>query len=111
MFEEPGIGVDDLTWIQRDQFVYYVEMEHELSGPRDWPRFRDNLVEALNAAFGLDSVAVNADPTAAQLTMPSRRLQALEVLEEIRSQHDPATDWSRFFDALWESRRALRDDL
>ncbi len=111
MFEEPGIGVDDLTWIQRDQFVYYVEMEHELSDPRDWPRFRDNLIEALNAAFGLDSVGVNADPAAAQLTLPSRRRRVLEVLEEIRSQHDPASDWSKFFHALWGSRRALRGDL
>lgn len=111
MFAEPGIGAEDLGWIQRDQFVYYIEMEHQLSDPRDWPRFRENLAEALNAAFGLDSLSVNADRAGGESTVSSRRRRVLQVLDEIRSQHNPVTEWSRFFDALWDRRRVLRDDL
>ncbi len=111
MFAERGIGAGDLRWIQRDQFVYFVELEHELSDPRDWPRFRENLAEALNAAFGLDSVGVDADRAGGEPTVFSSRGRVLQVLEEIRCQHDPVTDWSRFFDALWERRRVLREDL
>lgn len=105
MFDRPGIGVDDLPWIHRDQYVHYVELAHALSNPHDWPLLRRDLLDALTAAFGLGRGHRNGYPFTA------RQRRALEVLDEIRHHHDPATDWSAFFDALWERRQAIRPDL
>lgn len=33
MFDKPGIGPEDLAWIERDPYVYYVEMAHHLGDP------------------------------------------------------------------------------
>jgi hypothetical protein len=104
MFEQSGIGVDDLAWIHRDQFVHYVELAHASSDPGSWPRFRKDLMRALTAAFGL-----HAGDTHGGLTSSQRR--ALDVLDEIRPHHDPETDWPAFFDALWSRRHAIRPDL
>ncbi len=95
MFDQPGIGIEDIAWIQRDQFVYYVEMERALSDPADWQRFRDGLLQALQAAFGLGI----------------DRQQVTDLLDGLRSSHDPVTDWPAFFDALWDNRAQIRSDL
>ena len=105
MFHRPGIGLDDLPWIHRDQYVHYVELAHALSNPHDWPLLRRDLLDALTAAFGLDRGHRNGHPFTA------RQRRALEVLDEIRYEHDPATDWPAFFDALWERRHTIRADL
>ncbi|MBA2529269.1 MAG: hypothetical protein H0V19_04805 [Euzebyales bacterium] len=55
MFDRPGIGVEDLAWIHRDQFVYYVQLAHALGDPTDWSGLRHDLLRALTAAFGLDA--------------------------------------------------------
>ena len=95
MFDQPGIGIEDIAWIQRDQFVYYLEMEHQLGDPADWPRFRRDLLEALQAAFGpgIDEHAV------------------LSLLDRLHAIHDPRTDWAGFRRALWDERRQIRPDL
>ena len=105
MFDRPGIGLDDLPWIHRDQYVHYVELAHALSNPHDWPQLRRDLLDALTAAFGLG----RGDSNGYAFTSQQRR--ALVVLDEIRGQHDPATDWPAFFDALWQRRHAIRPDL
>ena len=105
MFDRPGIGIDDLPWIHRDQFVHYIQLAHALSDPHDWPRLREDLVQALTAAFGLDA----GNTSGARLTPSQRR--ALGVLEDIRPHHNPATDWPAFFDTLWTRRHAIRADL
>ncbi|HEX2029175.1 MAG TPA: hypothetical protein VHF25_14370 [Nitriliruptorales bacterium] len=105
MFDRPGIGIDDLPWIHRDQFVHYVELAHALSDPHDWPQLREGLLRALTAAFGLDAGNRNGH----RLTTSQRR--ALELLDEIRCHHDPAADWSAFFDTLWARRHAIRPDI
>lgn len=28
MFDQPGIGLEDLAWIHRDKFVHYVQLAH-----------------------------------------------------------------------------------
>ena len=104
MFDRPGIGLDDLPWIHRDQYVHYVELAHALSNPHDWPLLRRDLLDALTAAFGL-SRGSDTDRLA------PRQRRALKVLDEIRDQHDPATDWPVFLDALWQRRHAIRPDL
>ena len=105
MFDGHGITTDDLGWIQRDQFVHYVELAHALSEPPVWPRVRHDLLQALTAAFGLDD-----GNTVSGLPTPMQR-RALQVLDDIRRQHDPATEWPAFFDALWRRRHAIRSDL
>lgn len=105
MFDRPGIGVEDLPWIHRDQFVHYLELTRAVSDPYDWPRLRDDLLQALTAAFGLDACNANGE----RLT-PSQQL-ALHLIDEIRTHHDPATDWPAFFDTLWTRRRSIRPDL
>ena len=105
MLSQPGIGLEDLPWIHRDQFVHYVELAHALSDPDDWARFRDDLVRGLIAAFGLDAQGVDGH----QLT-PLKH-HALLVLDQVRHQHDPVTAWPAFFELLWSRRHAIRPDL
>ena len=93
-----GIGVEDLAWIHRDQFLHYLRVTRATVNPTDWPRFRDAVVEALEAAFGL----------APEETGPGG---ALSVVERVRHGHDPATDWDGFMDELWRQRRSIRPDL
>lgn len=95
MFDQPGIGIDDIAWIQRDQFVYYLEMERALGDPGDWSRFRSDLLQALQAAFGID---IDTE-------------QVLELLDRMSTLHDPLTDWPAFFEALWGHRTQIRADL
>ena len=104
MFDRPGIGLDDLPWIHRDQYAHYVELAHALSNPHDWPLLRRDLLDALTAAFGLGR-GNDTD------RLTPRQHRALEVLDELRDQHDPATDWPAFFDALWQRRHTIRPDL
>lgn len=106
MSDQPGITMDDLTWIRRDQFVYYLEMARALGDPNHWPRFRDDLLRALTAAFSLD-----VDDPDAGWTSHGNRQRALHVLELVASRHDPDSDWRGFFDELWASRGHIRPDL
>ena len=96
------------AWIARDQFVYFVTMERELGTPGDWPQFRDGLVAALTAAFGLDTIWLDL-PTEAQRRRVEQRLAAAyQLADAVRAHHDPVVDWERFFDALWAGRDRLR---
>ena len=100
--------VGTAAWVERDQFVYFVTMERELGEPGDWSRFRDGLISALNAAFGLDTIWLHL-PEPVQRRRVQRRLeQAYEVVDGVRAGHDPAEDWDAFFDALWAARHRLR---
>jgi hypothetical protein len=103
VFDQPGIGVEDLAWIHRDQFVHYVEMAHALGDPRDWSRFRNDVLRALTAAFGLDA------GTCDEVT--SRQRRVLQVLDEIRRRYDPVVEWPMFVEALWTRRHDIRADL
>jgi len=105
MFDQTGIGIHDLAWIHRDQFVHYVQFAYARNDAGDWPRLRGDLLQALTAAFGLDAPSVNGH----QLT-PRQRC-VLELLDDIRREHDPATNWPAFFDTLWSRRHAMRPDL
>ena len=107
MFDRPGITIDDLAWIHRDQFVHYVELAHGVSQPHDWPQLREDVLRGLTAAFGLDARDVNGNG----VTPAPAQHRALELLDEIRRHHDPATDWPAFFDMLWSRRHAMRPDL
>lgn len=102
MIAQRGIGVDDLAWIQRDQFVHYLTVARATTDPDHWPTFRQAVVEALTAAFGLDNCADAHD---------LRQSTAIEVLDAIRSTCDPATSWPEFMASLWERRQTIRPDL
>jgi hypothetical protein len=65
-----GLEVDDdptvlrtSAWIERGQFVYFVTMARQLGDPADWLTFRDQLVSALKAAWGLDAIWLHLPPT------------------------------------------------
>jgi hypothetical protein len=103
VFDQPGIGVEDLALIHRDQFVHYVQLARALGDPGDWPQLRHDLMGALGAAFGLGA------GTADGLTPPQHR--ALHVLDEVRREHDPVIDWPCFCEALWRRRHDIRADL
>lgn len=95
MFDRNGVGIDDLAWIRRDQYVHYTTLAHQLGDPHDWPRFRHDLADAITAAFGLHP----------------RRQRVLDLLDAVRTHHGPATNWPAFFDALWARRHEIRPDL
>jgi hypothetical protein len=61
MFEVPGIGADDVAWIERDQFVYFTEVERSLSDLSDWPRFKHDLARALTTALALPAIPSDDD--------------------------------------------------
>lgn len=103
MISRAGIGVDDLAWIQRDQFVHYVTLARAShDDPRDWPAFRHALLDALTAAFGLDH-----EPDAERVPL----MAAADVLERTRLACDPHDAWPDFMNTLWRSRHAIRPDL
>lgn len=52
MFDRPGIDLDrDLEWIRRDQYVYYLEIAHALGDPTGSATVRNDMADALSAAF------------------------------------------------------------
>lgn len=97
------------AWIERDQFVYFVTMARELGDPGHWATFRDQLVSALKAAWGLDAVWLNLPADEHQHRRLQRVSGAYEVIDLVRSRHDPLTDWDGFFDALWAGRSPLTE--
>lgn len=108
MFEH-GIGPQEIAWIQREQFVYFLDLERRLTDPADWRAFRLRLVAALTAAWGLDTRYPVWLLRHELLSVPQRR--ALHLLDEIHLHHDPASDWTRFRETLWARRGIIREDL
>jgi hypothetical protein len=104
--DEPNVAGSS-AWIERDQFVSCVTMAHELGHPHHWPVFRDELVAALRAAWGIDAIWLHLDPAAQRARRSARLALAYEILDAVREQQDPAADWDRFMDALWAARRSL----
>lgn len=102
MHGPPGIGLQDLAWIQRDQFVHYVSLARATQDPDDWPTFRQALLEALTAAFGLDHEPEGHG---------ARRTAAFALLDRTRPIHDPTEAWPGFMETLWARRHTIRPDL
>jgi hypothetical protein len=98
------------AFIERDQFVYYVTMERELGNPGDWSSFRVGLVDALTVAWGLGTVWLDLDRPAQLERIARRRQAAFGIVDQVRTGHDPLTDWDGFFDALWDARGPLCHD-
>ena len=97
MNHHPGIGVDDLPWIHREQFVHYLTVARSTDDATDWLTFRHVLLEALAAALGLDD--------------EEARLRGAEVLDSARRDYDPAARWSEFMEAIWAKHHELRPDI
>ena len=108
--DDPGV-VGTSAWIEREQFVYFVTMARELGDPGDWSAFRDQLVAALRAAWGLDTVWLHLTAKNQQRRRASRIASAYEVVDAVRSGHDPLTQWDAFADALWATRAPLIDPV
>ena len=110
------VGADDdpnavgtSAWIEREQFVYFVTMARELGDPGDWSTFRDQLVAALRAAWGLDTIWLHLAAEEQQRRRAARIATAYEVVDAVRGGHDPLTQWEAFSDALWAARMPLTD--
>ena len=99
------------AWIEREQFVYFVTMARELGDPGDWSAFRDQLVAALRAAWGLDTIWLHLTGEEQQRRRSSRIATAYEVVDAVRGDHDPLTQWEAFADALWDARAPLTDPV
>ena len=99
------------AFITRDQFVYYLTLARQKHDPADWPTFRIALVAALTAAWGLDTRWTDLDPDDQQTQVDERRRRAFDLVDAVRTRHDPLCDWDRFFDALWDGRHPLREPL
>ena len=76
---EDGIGLEEIFFIQREQFVYFLEMERRLNHPTDWEAFRLGLVGALTAAWGLNTRYPAGQLRHELLSVPQRR--ALHLLD------------------------------
>ena len=114
--EGARFGGEQTVWatpafIERDQFVYFVTLARERGDPADWPSFRVELVAALTAAWGLDTRWTDLDAAAQQTQVDQKRRRAFELVDHIRTRHDPLCDWDGFFDALWAAREPLRQPL
>jgi hypothetical protein len=104
--DDPNV-IGTSAWIERDQFVYFVTMARELGSPADWDRFRDELVAALRAAWGIDALWLHLDANAQHDRRARRISLAYKVVDEVRVNYDPASDWDGFMESLWSSRHAL----
>jgi hypothetical protein len=93
-----GIGVQDLAWIHRDQFLHYLSVARATNDPADWPRFRGAVVDALEVALGLAPHETGPDG-------------AGSVVQDARRAHDPSDDWEPFIEMLWLQRGRVRHDL
>jgi len=104
MIDVPGIGAREIAEIERDQFVYFTEMERWLGDPGDRASFRTGLALAIRAAFGL---AIASDDSNDADDGRARTPEA--VLDRAWQSHDPAVDWPAFIDRVWNDRWALLD--
>ena len=108
MFEH-GVGPEEIGWIQREQFAYFLEAERRITDPADWRTFRLRLVVALTASWGLDTRYPAHLLRHELLSIPQRR--ALHLLDHIHLHRNPVSDWTAFREALWTRRHELRHDL
>lgn len=110
-FDDDPEVVGTSAWIEREQFVYFVTMARELGDPGDWSRFREQLVAALRAAWGLDTIWLHLNGEEQQRRRASRIATAYEVVDAVRRGRDPLTQWEAFSGALWVARTPLTDPV
>jgi len=99
---------EQLDWIRREQFTYYLTIAYMVTDPTDWPAFRRAIYGGLEAALGLAPPRPTGpypDPRATPDPEPQR--QALALLDEIRDRFDPAINWLGFAFTLWDRRHEL----
>lgn len=109
VFEDRGFVPAEIAWVQHEQFHYYMELARQEGDPRDWKTFRLSLLHSLTGAFGLGSLRPFEDPREGSLTVDQERVAGL--LDQIRDQLDPATEWFAFVKVLWGRRGEIRPDL
>lgn len=109
MYEEAGFGPTEIAWVQHEQFHYYLELAGQDDDARDWKTFRLSLLHSLTAAFGLGSPKPFEEPRGGSFTADQRRVAGM--LDQIRGQLDPETEWFAFVKVLWGRRGEIRADL
>lgn len=109
MFEERGFGAAEIAWVQHEQFHYYLELARQDGDARDWATFRLSLLHSLTAAFGLGSPKPFEEPRECSFTADQERVAGM--LDQVRGQLDPETEWFAFVKVLWAHRVEIRPDL
>lgn len=106
---ERGLHLDELPRIERESFLQFVTIARRCGHANDWTVFRDELVSALTAAFGLDSrwVDLNHDQETARIA--ARRRRAFALVNQAAARHDPVSQWPHFREAVWNGRHALME--
>ena len=99
------------TQVTREQYVHFVTLAHERGDPADWSGFRVKLLAALNAAWGLDTRWGHRTAAQNDWVTAQRQRRTLDVLDDLRAEIDPASDWPGFFDELWQARATIRADV
>lgn len=102
-----GIDLDDLPAIERENFLHFVTLAYRCGHPGQWSAFRDELVAALNAAFGLDSRWLDRDQALETARIRERRRRAYVLVDQSATRYDPSSQWSQYREALWDGRGPL----
>jgi hypothetical protein len=104
---ERGLQLDELPRVERDSFVHFVTIARRCGRADEWMKFREELVAALTAAFGLDSRWVDRDHDLETARIAERRRRACALVDEVDAQYDRLAQWPQFREALWEGRHRL----
>jgi hypothetical protein len=109
VFEGHGFGLAEIAWVQHEQFHYYLELARQDGDARDWKTFRLSLLHSLTAPFGLGSRKPFEEPREGSFTADQERVARL--LDQLRGEVDPETEWFAFVKLLWGRRGEIRADL
>lgn len=104
---ERGLHLDELPRIERDSFLHFVTIARRCGHAEGWTVFRDELVSALTAAFGLDSRWVDLDHDQEMTRIAARRRCAFALVDQTAERYDPVSQWPQFREALWDNRHPL----
>jgi hypothetical protein len=104
---ERGLHLNELSRIERDSFLHFVTITRRCGDAEDWSVFRDELVSALTAAFGLDSRWVDRDRGQETARITTRRRRAFALVDQAAARYDPLSQWPQFREVLWDGRRSL----
>lgn len=102
-----GLHLDELPQIEREGFVHFVTIARRCGHDGRWTVFREELVSALTAAFGLDSRWLDRDQELETARIAERCRRAFVLVDQAAGRFDPVSQWPQFREALWDGRQAL----
>ncbi len=109
MPDNATLEIDELCEIVREQYLHYIEIERAANGAEPWPSFREALIRILAASFGSPDEDFRdlAGLRFSGAGTSDRRLFA-GIVETVRVEFDPVTDWELFTDRVFDEVAATR---